>query len=322
MPIPNINGGTLTPAVVTASRINSTSRGSSSGGPNVGSILSMGNGIAGALISGFQNMRQRQWSEEQAKIAYDRQVEQWRRENAYNSPSAMVARLRAAGINVNDAFSGQGAQPAGGLSSIDKASFDPLSISGAMSAAIGAGVDVQNAATSKSRAVAQNALDLEQIQRLKNLIENTSIDSSYKSVLLKYLDRSESLRLNNIEVQMALTSKQREYISEQIRYYAKEISSLILNRNADTDRLKKMLDVMEQNISTSKSVQDLNSKQLEYIKGVAIANAISNVLGSVTSAAGLFIPGPKISSGSGPMASQPPYMHGGQYYDFLGLPGE
>ena len=72
-------------------------------------------GLSG-LITGIQNKKTRDWQEEQARIAYERQVEQWRREASYNSPAAQVARLRAAGINVNDAFSGQGAATAGGLS--------------------------------------------------------------------------------------------------------------------------------------------------------------------------------------------------------------
>lgn len=284
MPVPNINGGRLPAATVTAVApprdLGSFGRGMTFSNGNYGSIMSS---IVGSFITGLQNAFNRAWQSEQAKVAYDRQVEQWRRENAYNTPAAMVARLRAAGINVNDAFSGQGAQPAGGLSSVSPASYNPMSIVGSVSSLIGSRADLMNASTSRSRAVAQNALDLEQVERLKNLIHNTNIDSAYKSVLLKYVDRSESLRLDNISAQVALTNSQRSYIDERVRYYSSEIKSLIENRQADTARLNKLLFSLEQDIQTSKSLQGLYDKQIEYVKAVAISNAITGGIRDVLS---------------------------------------
>lgn len=281
MPVPNINGGMLTPAVKTAERPRTGNSGVSNG-ISFGNIISGG---IGALISTLQNAANRRFAREQADLAYKRQVEQWHRENAYNTPAAMVARLKAAGLNVNDAFSGQGAQPAGGLSSVDQANYSPMDVATAISSAIGSASSWRNSATTESRARVQNAVDIENIEQIKANVENTSLDSRYKEVLLRYLDRSEELRLSALGEQIILTRSQREYVDEQVKYYAAEIVSLIRNRNASTKQLEKVLEQLDSAILRDKSIAALNFKQTEYVKGVAIANAISNAIAETVGAA-------------------------------------
>jgi len=59
---------------------------------------------ANAGIQAGQNKKSRKWASEEAEKAYRRNLEQWERENAYNDPSAKMARLKAAGLNPNLAY--------------------------------------------------------------------------------------------------------------------------------------------------------------------------------------------------------------------------
>lgn len=63
-----------------------------------GSVVGQGANIAGQSA---MNKKQRQWASAEAEKAYQRNIEQWMRENAYNDPSQQMARMKAAGLNPN-----------------------------------------------------------------------------------------------------------------------------------------------------------------------------------------------------------------------------
>ena len=87
------------------------------GGLNLGS-----NWLAGLLENGldFNSYRKKadyqyQLSEKMAQNAYNRQLDFWNKQNAYNTPSAMVGRMVDAGLNPAQSIT---PQPAGNLSSV------------------------------------------------------------------------------------------------------------------------------------------------------------------------------------------------------------
>ena len=53
-----------------------------------------------------ENEKNRQFNAAQANLAYQRSVQQWQRENAYNTPAAQRGRLQAAGMNPDLAYDG------------------------------------------------------------------------------------------------------------------------------------------------------------------------------------------------------------------------
>lgn len=68
--------------------------------------------VAGAVIPGVgsvisniqqkkENNKNRQFAHNEAELAYQRQVDMWQAQNAYNAPSAQMSRLQAAGLNPN-----------------------------------------------------------------------------------------------------------------------------------------------------------------------------------------------------------------------------
>ncbi len=67
----------------------------------IGSGISSATNLGTALINYFSQQSVNKTNKELAEIAYQQNVEQWERENAYNHPSQQMARLREAGLNPN-----------------------------------------------------------------------------------------------------------------------------------------------------------------------------------------------------------------------------
>lgn len=106
---------------------------------NGAAALSAGGSLFGSIAGGLFNMGQQtranafndamyrralRDSREDTNLAYERSLEQWHRENAYNDPSAQMQRLKDAGINPNFAVGGQSAVDSGsgsGFSQVGKA---------------------------------------------------------------------------------------------------------------------------------------------------------------------------------------------------------
>lgn len=101
-----------------------------------GAAISAGSGLLGSVIGGifgaqqqkreFENQKSlmelnNKYAEQAATTAYERQVEQWDRENEYNTPAAQRARLEEAGLNPALMYGTGGAANAGnagGLSTV------------------------------------------------------------------------------------------------------------------------------------------------------------------------------------------------------------
>ena len=77
--------------------------------PVTGTLIATGVAAVGNQIGG---LAQRKWQREENERTYQRNLEQWHRENAYNDPSQQMARLKAAGLNPNMVY-GTGTQAAG-----------------------------------------------------------------------------------------------------------------------------------------------------------------------------------------------------------------
>ena len=79
---------------------------SSLGGPIGGAIGVIGNFISGNQMAEAQRSAN-QANLELAKYSYDKNLEQWNRENQYNSPAAQMERYKRAGLNPNLIYSQQ-----------------------------------------------------------------------------------------------------------------------------------------------------------------------------------------------------------------------
>lgn len=93
-----------------------------------GSSLNLAGGLISSVFGGSQQWKYQQrqnawnaeqvakqnaWNAQQAQVAYQRQIQMFNLQNDYNSPVNQIARLRAAGVNPNLAFSNGGIQNVG-----------------------------------------------------------------------------------------------------------------------------------------------------------------------------------------------------------------
>lgn len=78
------------------------------GGGLVGTIAQVGGMIYNAAVNRKNTKDTIAANKQQAEYAYSKDLEQWNRENEYNSPAAQMARLKAAGINPNFGFASGG----------------------------------------------------------------------------------------------------------------------------------------------------------------------------------------------------------------------
>lgn len=93
----------------------------SKGLSNVGGFASSVIGGIGSAIQARKNrklarelaQKQQDFQSAEAEKAYQRNLEMWNKQNAYNSPAAQMARLEAAGLNPNLAYGSLGSSTAG-----------------------------------------------------------------------------------------------------------------------------------------------------------------------------------------------------------------
>lgn len=78
------------------------------GGGLVGTIAQVGGMIYNAAVNRKNTKDTIAANKQQAEYAYSKDLEQWNRENEYNSPAAQMARLKAAGVNPNFGFASGG----------------------------------------------------------------------------------------------------------------------------------------------------------------------------------------------------------------------
>lgn len=91
-------------------------------------LIAAGIGAAAGLIGQSQqntsneqlNAVNRRWQEKMAKLNYQRNIEMWNMQNAYNTPAQQVKRLRQAGLNPNLLY-GNGSAATGNASDISPA---------------------------------------------------------------------------------------------------------------------------------------------------------------------------------------------------------
>ena len=93
----------------------------SKGLSNVGGFASSVIGGIGSAIQARKNrklarelaQKQQDFQSAEAEKAYQRNIDMWNKQNAYNSPAAQMARLEAAGLNPNLAYGSLGSSTAG-----------------------------------------------------------------------------------------------------------------------------------------------------------------------------------------------------------------
>lgn len=170
----------------------------------IGAIVAGGTGVANAIssISGNKKARKaqakenainRQFSIDQTNLAYERNLEQWYRQNEYNTPSAQIGRLVDAGLNPNLYAGGSmsntsGTSPTAGTASYDHRENRSSDFSSTFEAAAAAGMNLLGLQNLR----AQNDLLKAQTRNVQAQTEKTGVDTQRASFDLSFLEDTRS----------------------------------------------------------------------------------------------------------------------------------
>ena len=169
----------------------------------MGLFTGLGSGLVSAFGGWLGGLQTNETNQQLARQQNKWNLEQWKRENAYNHPAAQKARLEAAGLNADLMYGGSGVQntaasspmmTAGGPS-VDWSSLAGNAVQAAMSAKVAqAQVDNLNADTKKKGA------------ETSILSDDAAFRKAYNEGVL-----------NMQNVQIRLTSKQGDLTDQQIK---------------------------------------------------------------------------------------------------------
>lgn len=186
-----------------------------------------------------ENEKNRAFNREMAELAYQRNLEQWQRENEYNSPSAVRQRLSDAGLNP-DLIYGNGA---GNMSSATSPQMLPATSSNGVSPSSSPAPSVGNPAS--------DALTMAQVDVLKSQAEKNRADAGLATAntLTENLLRDGKFEYQGVEISSSrqrieeskantkLLEKEVSNVQSQIDYrdaLIEQIGSSIENMDADT----------------------------------------------------------------------------------------
>lgn len=233
------------------------------------SIISGGASLAGNIIGAIQgnnnidkqiaaqreeNQKNRDWNKAMAEQANRWSIEQWNRENAYNTPAAVMARLREGGVNP-DLFYGNSGQnlAASSPNVIPAAASEPVDVSALGSkATVG---DITNNVVSQALMAAQvkklNAETVKTGQETENLkIEGTILSAD---ALTRAAQNEQALEIGKSTIYVnhsiaKLNHKEAELVSGKISEVAantallyekaNEVKANIRNINANTASIR------------------------------------------------------------------------------------
>lgn len=232
---------------------------------NIPSTISAGAGAIGSLFGLFtqnkankdnmrfqrqENERNRNFQREMADYAYQKNLEQWNRENEYNSPIETRKRLKNAGLNP-DLFYGGGA---GNMVSADSPMMSAPSGTGGVSPAV------------RPISADTHALDLEmrraQIDNIKSQTEENLQNAGLASTRQKI---EEQLSTGYVELQ-SISIRYNKALADNAEIAAKFADKTFTTR---VESCEAGLNKLIQDVSTSKALQN---KYTQEALGVALDN--------------------------------------------------
>lgn len=209
----------------------------SSLGSAVGGIGSLIGGIGGAFTAA-KNRRQAErmqqkmmdWQSKENRLSFERNLNMWHNQNAYNAPSAQVKRLLEAGLNPNLAYGSLSAGEAG-----TPPQYAPVNVPAPSDAMYSNPYD---AITNASSALATNSLATAQIAHTRANTKNVELQNF-------------RLSLENTDLLPAeIADKLNEFAyNKDVRPQALALGALNLKRaSQEVLNMQKQFDILEQNL--------------------------------------------------------------------------
>lgn len=131
--------------------------------------IGAGIGMLGSAISQRQNYK---YSKKLMELQYQQNLDLWNKQNEYNSPTAQMHRLQAAGLNPNLVYGSSVAGNSSNNTSTSLGSVSPVDYSDSMFKGVSAVTNMKLARSTVRRQETQNQLDLA-------LAANKALDTQY-----------------------------------------------------------------------------------------------------------------------------------------------
>lgn len=200
-----------------------------------GSLISAGSSIGSSLLGGLFSANSQANANRSnmalAEYAYNKNLEQWNRENEYNTPANQLARLKAAGLNPNLMYSQGSVGNAGNSPSYDAPQISAYTGMGALGTSLGQQLgNAVNSYYENSNKEAQN-----------ELIKQQTVATQQQAF-------NDSLRA----VEIALDAKQKG-----LNY---RLANTLFDNSVRTARLQS--DNLEQDLSNKRTVQELTQRNI------------------------------------------------------------
>lgn len=165
--------------------------------------------------------RQHEWAVQDAKMQRQWALDDWNRNNEYNSPSAIIERYKAAGLNPMAAVNGGNLTEAAQMPSLGSGVASP-SLPSFVNAGAGIGQAIEAAGSSFMQ---YQDLLLRQ-QAMKNDTRRADAEAEYKAALTTTEDQIRNGKLEFLGVQIDLGKSQRDLTDAQRKTEAQKVLNL------------------------------------------------------------------------------------------------
>lgn len=271
----------------------------------LGGLASLGGSLASQHMASVSSAEAFNRQKELMRLQNQYAVENWNRENAYNTPKAQKERLRAAGLNP-DLMYGNGASGlvAGSIDSpsAPSAPMTPtMDFSKSVGDAVMAAQGIAAAKKAKSETVAQ---DIENKYLEERIMADISQTKAYTS-LTKEKQAEVTQNVAKMVGEMNVMHVQVENLQKEGKLTQKQIDTFERRANAEIDYLvsqseltkfqKKILEENKNNIlKLAENQAELARLSVELINkygdAQAVVGMLSQVVSSITDVASMFLP--------------------------------
>lgn len=239
----------------------------------LGSLLG---GVAGAAATYFSQKSANDTNLKIARETNDRNYQLWQENNAYNTPSAQMARLRAAGLNPNQIYgnisSGNSSSPATAQGAVMKsAKFGDFGTSAAAMATLQSRLNestigLQDSQRDKNRADSTRT----RVQTLNDTKDGLLKDITYLQKVLDYgfYKGSYPLQIQEIETSLSAKTKELDRIDKEIENISSQTALNEARANqvgVETDLMPKQVAIAEFNAQTSRLTALSNAERNDIL---------------------------------------------------------
>lgn len=231
-------------------------------GLGTASLIGAGVSAIGSLFSGQQSYKnnkkllaqQNAYNVAMADKAYERDLDMWNRQNAYNSPSEQIERLKAAGLNPNLMY-GNGADS--GNAAAPPSYNAPMSDINRYQGDFG----VQDAANAVSNGISQYIQTKLGMANIDNIQSNTALNNL----------RAIGQEINNAKDDITRSRLQEVYDAQLRALDNQAINAMANARLADNRAITEeqsrslQLDILKQKLTQLEFANSLNPQQREHL---------------------------------------------------------